>query len=159
MERLISYVERGEKPVTNHPLLRELRDALRGTGDVVHVRSHVAECLACRVRMARIAQADGLQTPTPNAVQRIIDASMVVPGVVGIPVDRDEHEPEFGELWRVGRDEALLVWVRKNFHDGAVDVVPVVLDVDLADEQTVIVAENLSPLSVELGVMVALRTH
>jgi hypothetical protein len=104
--------------------------------------------------MARIAQADGLQTPTPNVVQEIVDASTVVPGVTGIPVGRDEHEPEPGELWRVGRDEALLAWVRKNFHDGAV-----VLDVDLADEQTVIVGAERSPLLVGLGAMVALRTH
>jgi len=109
--------------------------------------------------MARIAQADGLQTPTSNVVQRIVDASTVVPGVTNIPADRDEHEPEPGELWRVGRDEALLAWVRKNLHDGAVDIVPVVLDVDLADEQTVIVEVERSPLPVELGVMVALRTH
>ena len=153
------YGSKGVSAVTNHPLLREVRDTLLGVGDVMRVRAHLAECLACRVRMARIAQADGLQTPTSNVVQRIVDASTVVPGVTNIPADRDEHEPEPGELWRVGRDEALLAWVRKNLHDGAVDIVPVVLDVDLADEQTVIVEVERSPLPVELGVMVALRTH
>lgn len=145
--------------MTNHPLLRELRDALLGTGDVTRVRAHLAKCLACRVRMARIARASELQTPTPNVVQRIVDASSVVPGAADVPTDRDEQEPEPGELWRVGRDEALLAWVRKNFHDGAVDIVPVVLDVELADEQTVIVAAALSPLPVELAAMTALRTH
>lgn len=145
--------------MTNHPLLRELRDTLFGTGDVTRVRAHLAECLACRVQMARIAQAGELQTPTPNVVQRIVDASSVVPGAADIPTDRDEQEPEPGELWRVGRDEALLAWVRKNFHDGAVDIVPVVLDVDLADEQTVIIEAEVSPLPVELAAMVALRTH
>lgn len=145
--------------MTNHPLLRELQDTRVGAGDVTQVRAHLAECLACRVRMARIAQADELETPTPNVVQRIVDASSVVPGAADIPTDRDKREPEPGELWRVGRDEALLAWVRRNFHDGAVDIVPVVLDVDLADEQAVIVAAELSPLPVELAAMVALRTH
>jgi hypothetical protein len=145
--------------MTNHPLLRELRDALLGIGDVAWVRAHLAECLACRVRMARIAQADALESPTPNVVQRIVDASTVVPGATDIPIGRDEREPEPGELWRIGRDEALLAWVRKNFYDGAVDIVPVVLDIELSDEQTLIVEADLSPLPVELGAMVALRTH
>src|ERR1700678_2100686 len=86
MERLTKNVgiERGENTMTDHPLLRELRDALLGLGDLMRVRAHLAECLACRVRMARIAQADGLQTPTPNVVQRIVDASTVVPGATNI---------------------------------------------------------------------------
>lgn len=161
MERLTKmyWFGRGENLVTYHPLLRELRDALLGVGDVVRVRAHLAGCLACRVRMARIAQADGLHMPTPNVVQRIVDASTVVPGATNISDERDEFEPEASELWRVGRDEALLAWVRRNFHDGAVDIVPVVLDVDLADEQTVLVKAERSPLGVELGAMVALRTH
>lgn len=145
--------------MTNHPLLRELRDALLEDGDGAWVRAHLVECLACRVRAARIAQADGLAAPTPNVVQRIVEASTVVPGVTGLPTGRDEQEPEPGELWRIGGDEALLAWVRKNFHDGAVDVVPVVLDVELADEQTVIVDSDVSPLPVELAAMTALRTH
>jgi hypothetical protein len=153
------YGLRGVKTVTDHPLLRELRDTLLGAGDVARVRGHIAECLACRVRMDRIAQADGLQTPTQNVVERLIDASAVVPGATSIPTASDEREPEPGELWRVGSHEALLAWVRKNFHDGAVDIVPVVLDADLADEQTVIVEMERSPLPVELGAMVGLRTH
>ncbi|KQY55801.1 hypothetical protein ASD11_14955 [Aeromicrobium sp. Root495] len=59
----------------------------------------------------------------------------------------------------MGRDEALLVWVRKNFHDGAVDVIPVVLDVELADEQTVLVPASESPLRTDLAATTALRAH
>lgn len=145
--------------MTSHPLLRELQDSRVGAGDVKQVLDHLVGCLACRVRIARIAQADELETATPNVVQQIFDASSVVPGATDIPIDRDEREPEPGELWRVGRDEALLAWVRKNFHDGAVDVVPVVLDVELADEQALIIAAELSPLAFELAAMVAVRTH
>lgn len=145
--------------MTNHPLLRELRDMLLDGGDVPSIRAHLDECLACRVRMARIAHADGLRMPSPDVFQGIVDASTAIPVAVNIPVDRSHVDPERGELWRIGGDEALLAWVRKNFHDGAVDIVPVVLDAELADELTVIVDEANSPLAVELGAMVALRTH
>jgi hypothetical protein len=113
----------------------------------------------CRVRVARIAQTEGLPGPTPNVVERILEASTRVPGIATVPSGRDKREPEAGEVWRIGLDEALLVWVRRNFLDGALDVIPVVLDVELADEQTLIVGADSSPIETDLGVMVALRTH
>lgn len=48
--------EDSEDAVNSHPLLSELRDAASGEGDDADVRAHVEVCLACRVRMARIAQ-------------------------------------------------------------------------------------------------------
>jgi hypothetical protein len=145
--------------VANHPSLRELRNTVLGSDHVLELRDHLADCLVCRVRLARIAQTEGLPGPTPNVVERILEASSRVPGVSNIPIGRDEHEPEAGEVWRIGLDEALLVWVRRNFLDGALDVIPVVLDVELADEQTLIVGADSSPFDSDLGVMVALRTH
>ncbi|MCP2175904.1 hypothetical protein LX13_001723 [Williamsia maris] len=53
----------------------------------------------------------------------------------------------------------MLVWVRRNFHDGAVDVIPVVLDVELADEHTLLVPASRSPLLTDLAAVVTLRSH
>ncbi len=145
--------------MTNHPSSKELSDALLRPDEPADVHPHIEECLACRVRLARIAQANASQPPSSNTVQKIIDASTVVPGALALPGRAGEQEPQAGQLWRIGRDEALVAWVRENFNDGAVDVIPVVLDVELADEQTIIVASMDSPLPVDLAVMVALRTH
>ena len=145
--------------MTNHPSSRELRDALLPEDQQAEVQEHLAICLACRIRYARLAQGGDLRRPTANAVQRIVEASIPVPGVQTLAGAVVAESPEAGEMWRVGRHEALLVWVRRNFRDGAVDVVPVVLDVELADEHTIILPATVSPLSVELAAMVSLRTH
>jgi hypothetical protein len=145
--------------MTGHPSSKELYDALLRTSEATDVYAHIEACLACRVRMARIEQSHNPQPPSSNTVQRIIDASTVVPGVVGLSTLQEDQEPKHGQLWRIGRNEALLAWVRKIFDDGAVDVIPVVLDVELADEQTIIVPSSAAPLPVELAAMVALRTH
>ena len=146
--------------MNRHPLLSELRDAVFGAGDVAAVQAHIESCLGCRVRMARIRQHGGVVSAAPNVVQAVVDASAVVPGVQALVSASADTEPEAGELWRVGdEDEALLVWVRRNFGDGAVDVVPVVLDADFADEYSVLVDPADSPLTVDLALLVSLRVH
>lgn len=145
--------------MTVHPSPIELRNALEGDESTYYVQEHMRTCLACRVRYSRIAQEHRPQTPAAETIQRIIDASEVVPGIRQLTEARPAESPEAGELWRVGQDDALLVWVRKNFHDGAVDVVPVVLDVDLADEHTVLVPSSMSPLHTDLAAVATLRTH
>jgi hypothetical protein len=149
----------GEKKMTIHPSSRELYDALLRRDAAAHVYDHVEECLACRVRLARLEQVSAPEPPSSNTVQKILDASSVVPGALSLATQPEEREPQPGELWRIGRHEALLAWVRKNFGDGAIDVVPVVLDADLADEQTILISRAKSPLPADLGVMIALRTH
>lgn len=143
----------------NHPSDKELRDALLHPEDASNVHDHVEVCLACRVHLARLERASDPQPPTSNTVQRIIEASTVVPGLVDLATLTEGEEPNLGELWRIGRDEALLAWVRKNFGDGVIDVIPAVLDIELADEQTVAVSATQSGFPVDLAVMVALRTH
>ena len=145
--------------MTNHPSLEELRDALLRGKNPTEIQDHLASCLACRIAYSRIAQIDGMQSPATDSVQRIVDASEVVPGIHALADAVVTNSPESGELWRVGRSEAQLAWVRNNLHDGAVDVVPVVLDVELADEYSLLVPASASPLSANLAAVVTLRTH
>ncbi|WP_280395643.1 hypothetical protein [Nocardia brasiliensis] len=110
--------------------------------------------------MSRIQRDAGAASPDENSIQRIIDGSSSLPDTVADLVSGGgEAGPAANELWRVGRTEALLVWVRKVFDDGIADVVPVVLDTELADLQSVIIGAAATPLSVEMAVMVPLRTH
>lgn len=69
-----------------------------------------------------------------------------------------DHIPRPGEIWLVSANEAILVWVRRVL-DGAVEVLAVTLDVNLADEQTLIVPSVESPLGVELALFTTLRAH
>lgn len=137
----------------------ELEGVLRA-GASVDEANHLAECVECRVRAARTAQAGGLPVPSESALARITGsqarvgpalaaASLATPG---------DGPPQAGELWRVGSDEALLVWVRRVL-DGAVDVMPVVLDVHLADEQTLLLPAAASPLGHDLAVVTSVRAH
>jgi hypothetical protein len=66
--------------------------------------------------------------------------------------------PAIGELWRVGRGEALLVWVRRVLDDSAA-VVPVTFDSDLADEFSLIIPGDESPLGLGLVVMASVEAH
>lgn len=137
----------------------DLEDVLRA-GASPDQAAHLAECVECRVRAARLAQAGGLPLPSESALARITASQAMVGTAVAaasLPAP-DDGPPRPGELWRIGGDQALLVWVRKVL-DGAVDVLPVVLDVDLADDQTLLLPASASPLDLDLAVVTSLRAH
>lgn len=142
-----------------HPTTTELYGALSGQGDLAAISAHLDECIACRVWSARLAQSEHLVAPGSQAIEAISRASQTIAGLGSNSDAATDAVPKEGEVWRVGQSEAALVWVRKNFGDGVIDSVPVVLDTDFADEQSVLVPAELSPLKVDLAAMTALRTH
>lgn len=143
-----------------HPTLAELYDAMNGRGDLRGISAHLDDCLACRVWSGRLAQASELGEVPSEAIEAISRASQTIAGLESfVATAAPDAGPKEGELWRVGRDEAALVWVRKNLGDGVIDAVPVVLDTDFADEQSVLVPAETSPLMVDLAAITALRTH
>lgn len=85
-------------------------------------------------------------TPLPDGLADLIQAPRA-------------GDPQPGEIWRIGRDEALLVWVRRVFPDGVADVIPLVLDVEQADQETILIPADATPVDTELAAMVPLRTH
>lgn len=143
-----------------HPTSGELGIAARDPERAAAILDHIHDCVACRVRLARIGRDLGFEPPDNDSLQRVLAASSPLPDGFGelIRAERD-GDPQPGEVWRVGRDEALLVWTRRVFDDGIADVVPLVLDVELADEESVLVRADATPLATELAAMVALRTH
>jgi hypothetical protein len=143
-----------------HPTSSELLMALHEPDQAISTLEHLDECLACRVRLSRLRHASELAVPTDDSIQRIVEASTPLPELIADMVRGDkDREPQPAEVWRVGRNEALLVWVRRVFDDGVADVIPLVLDTGLADQESLLVAANATPLATETAAMVALRTH
>jgi hypothetical protein len=97
--------------------------------------------------------------PSEDAVARILEASSPGPAMLArLTSTHDEGPPRPGELWRVGRDEALLVWIRRVLAD-AVDVIPAVLDIDLADQESVILPAHVTPIGMSIALLTGVRGH
>jgi hypothetical protein len=147
-------------PANVHPSSSELLGALLEPDRAASTLEHLDECLACRVRLSRIRRTSGPATASADSLQRIVEASTPLPEVLAHVVSGGQDgEPQPNEIWRVGRSEALLVWVRRVFEDGVADVIPLVLDLQLADQESVVVGADATRLASETAAMVSLRTH
>ena len=143
----------------DHPSTLELTAARDDPAAAKAIESHLAACLACRVRAARLWHAELPGDPDEDVVTRILEASSPGPAILAsLTGDRDPGPPRPGEIWRIGRDEAILAWVRRVFED-AVDVIPAVLDIELADQESVFVPAESTPLGMPLALLTGVRTH
>lgn len=142
--------------------------ALAAAGRTPGVEAHVVSCLRCRAHALRLA-AEGRQRVTKAAVASLLPGSPVLPEVI---VDaardiapEDRPTPAEGELWRA-RDRAdaapgamaVLVWVRRVFATTAL-VLPVVLDVEMADDESLLLAADDSLLGVRAAVLTGADTE
>jgi hypothetical protein len=131
-----------------------------GVARAADVRAHLECCLACslwaaRLRRARVTTADdsaaGRLTAVGQAVPEALHLAFAAPAAAAVPAA--------GDVWRAGGpDEALLVWVRGLSGDSAV-VIPVTLDVELADEYTLIIPASESPLGLDLALFATVEAH
>jgi len=145
--------------IHDHPSALTLAVSQDESEEAVAVREHIAACLICRVRADRLRHMTAPGSPGDDAIARILQASTPGPSVLArLTTAREEGPPRPGELWRVGRDEALLVWVRRVFADTA-DVIPAVLDIELADQESVVVPAHATPLGMPLALLTGVRGH
>jgi hypothetical protein len=138
--------------VTESKLLSFVRGQLTDSGRA-DVAEHLDHCIACRILAGRLTHAEATE-PDDSAIARLT-ASASIPEVVRDALVATRMGPAaiaVGDVWRVGRDEAQLVWVRRTLEDSAA-VISVTLDVDLADEYTLIIPAEESPLSLDLALM------
>jgi hypothetical protein len=126
-----------------HPLDVDLADLVDGRVDAARAESldaHLAACLVCRLKADRLRQAgpvalaDGAPLPS---------LSFPVP-------ERRSGPPASGDLRLAGEDERLLVIVLEVAGE-RVRVAPVTLDVEAADEETVVVDGLGTALAVHLA--------
>lgn len=142
-----------------HPTASTLAAAPRPA----HIAQHLEGCLRCRVQALRLAAAER-QHVSETAVAALLPNSPVLPDQI-MAVVRDTQpsnrpRPAAGELWRATNHAdagpgttALLVWIRKTFTFTTL-VLPVVLDIEMADDETLL----LSPEDSHLGLPAAVLT-
>lgn len=124
--------------------------------------AHLAHCALCQVRLARLQRGDGYAEPsnanTPRHDQgEPLISSELLAAVANLPTEKSGPFP--GELWRAGRDEAVLVWVRDIIGDATVEVVPVVLHLAMADASSITIPAESTVLGVEAAAIVSMRCH
>lgn len=136
-----------------HPLAVELLAAATYEPGTETIHAHIAGCVTCRAEFDLLTT-EGVGDPDTGpdnaASRRILEGAPALPSAL-INTDRSagHGEPVPGELWRIGTaGEALLVWVSNVVGDTA-HIVPMILDLDAADDFSVYVNADASPLGVD----------
>lgn len=142
--------------MTLHPLDTDLLDYVEAIAEPAlaeRIEFHVAGCPICRVKLSRL-----------HAAAPIPDVAAVEPerGLSYDLIDVEDVEglhARPGELWLTSTDVATLVLVRavRGVGSGVV-VVPVVLDVEVADSSTLILDRDASPLGLPIAMFERLST-
>lgn len=128
------------EPREGHPLDIDLFGLVVGDLDAALaavVTEHLATCLLCRVRIARIRRSDAVPAAPPVG----IDFPTVSPRVLAAL--ESSARPELiatGQIWLAGESHRLLLWLRA-VESGAVIAHPITLDVDTADDTALIIDE------------------
>jgi len=147
--------------VTDHPRSSELLAAATEPRAAGSVWAHLATCLTCQVIVGRLRAHGALPTRSRGqAESNIVEDGPTLPhGLVDAVVERTNGVPAPGELWRVVGAEGMIVLVRRLVDEETIDAVPVTLDIEMADDQTLIVPSDESPLACDLAVFVGFRSH
>jgi hypothetical protein len=133
-----------------HPLSVELLAAATYGPGTEAIHDHMIGCAACRAEFDLLTDDTPDTGPDDAAVRRILDGAPALPSSL-INMDRSagHRDPAPGELWRVGNaDEALLALVSSVVGDSA-HIVPFTVDLDVADDFSVYVDADASPLGVD----------
>ena len=128
--------------------------------ELARTERHLDSCVACRVRVTRLSHAGPMDGPSDDAVGRLMMNAPTLSGTAReflTSATRDEPAP--GEVWRVGTDDALLVWVRKVVNATTLDVIPLVFDTEMADSESLLLADQDTTLGVPTVALVSVRTH
>jgi hypothetical protein len=149
----------------SHPTEVELLAFTHGDSpsDTAIVEAHLAACLLCRVQAGRL-RIEEREAVSPSFLAALRDDapridSSILETLQAAEVRVGEATIEVGQLWRArdrhsGRSggTAVLVWIRKVFESTAA-VLPVVLDIELADQETLLLHQDTTVLGCELAVL------
>ena len=133
----------------SHPLDTDVLDFVEGVLDDAAsraVETHLTSCPLCRIKRQRLTGV------APIELTDVRDVSAPEFGAIDIE-DAPGTEAGRGELWLTNADEAMTVLVRSvRDNDYGVVVVPVTLDVEVADSAALILDESASPLAVPIAI-------
>jgi len=126
-------------------------DRALGQDDLTSVQEHIDACRECRLRLQRAAPA----VPIP-AVALPADGPRVEPDLRKL-LWVEPPDPAPGQLWRLRWNDITALGVVLRVEGDDVIVTPVGLDERMADDYTVVVGPEWSPLHVGMSVWVALE--
>jgi hypothetical protein len=131
----------------SHPLDTDLLDFVEDALDDAAsraVEAHLASCLLCRIKRQRLTGA--------SPVEFVDVRGISIPEFGAIEIETAPGtEARPGELWLTASDEATMILVRSiRDHDYGVVVVPVTLDVEVADSGALVLDSSASPLAVPI---------
>lgn len=131
-----------------HPADSAIAASVTGDSHNQAVVDHVALCVRCQSIAARLADSpldDLPDVPLPD------DSVAVPPAAMAAARDARVVDPAPDQIWRAAAPGGpiLLVWVRRLRSDGRPAVVPVSFDPDHADDYSLIVPADRSPLGVD----------
>ena len=132
-----------------HPLDTDLLDLVDGTLDERASRAveeHLKACLLCRIKRQRLSDAP------PIDFTDILDVRF--PGFSPVEtIESPSAAPAPGELWLTEGEAAVIVLIRKVLDAGLGTVaVPVMFDVEVADNGTLVLDAERSPLGVPIAI-------
>lgn len=130
-----------------HPLDADIVDLVAnnlGAAQTKQVEAHLQDCLLCRIKRQRIRSAP------PINLSDISD--LVAPSFPRIDSEAiSDPDPQSGQLWLTTDEDPVMVLVRVVRNGGLV-AVPVTLDIEAADSETLVLDESASPLEVPLAI-------
>lgn len=134
---------------STHPLGSDLLDFVEGAGGDAESRSiaeHLAGCVLCRIKRQRL-------TNVPP-VELTDGQDIALPTFTPIRSERlDGSEAARGDLWTtMGEDTAIVLIRTVREQDWGVVVVPVILDVEVADSGALVLDETASPLRTPIAI-------
>jgi hypothetical protein len=133
----------------SHPLDTDLLDFVEGVLDGAAsrvVETHLASCLLCRIKRQRFTGV------APFELTDVRDVRVPEFGAIEVE-DAPGTAARRGELWLTNADEAMMVLVRSvRENDYGIVVVPVTLDIEVADSGALILDASASPVAVPIGI-------
>lgn len=136
-------------PADRHPLDTDLLDLVDGAiapSEEVALLQHLEGCVLCRIKTQRLTN----QPPITFSELHDLDLPSFET-VAAVPSPPSSARP--GDLWLTSDDEAVMVLVRKVLDTNlGLVVVPVTLDIEVADNGTLILEREATPLPVPLAI-------
>lgn len=148
--------------MNEHPLAIDLVAAAHYEPGTESIHEHLRDCAGCQDEY-EVIQSDLHDNPNTDGNNGNgldvdeLDAATTAEILAGAPtlpealisMGNVQIEPAVGDLWQIGNDgEAILALITQTT-DQTARVVPVVLDVDMADEKSIYIPADSSPLGVD----------
>ncbi len=146
-------IRRSERVMSHHasahPLDSDLLDLVEGTLPASESRpidEHLAGCILCRIKRQRLTNVPPLDL---TGVQ-----DLALPTFTPIRSEPlDGSEAVRGDLWTTASEDSAIVLIRSvRENDWGVVVVPVILDVEVADSGALVLDETASPLDTPIAI-------